>query len=389
MTLWPTWLRLGLVLPLVGLNAFVLKRVLVQFAPFPGLFLTAALIAFLLDLPCRWLMARSFARTSSITLVMLVTVGLLALASVAIVPLLIEQLSQLISASPALLAAAEQLINQSQNWAVSHDLPANFADLSSDLVSRISLVATQLSQRLLGLLGATVGITINLVIVLVLAVFLLLGADPITAGLAQWLPEQWRDRVTGTLERTFRGYFAGQVVLALILSAGQLLVFTLLEIPYGVLFAVLIGFTTLIPYASAISIIFVSAVLGVQDLRTGLELLAAAILVGQLVDQVIQPRLMGSIVGLQPAWLLISLPIGSRVGAIFGFGDLLGLLLAVPVASCIKSLADAARCDAARCDATRCDATRPKAARYDPERSSDSASLEIMQGESHPGPAGL
>lgn len=379
MTLWPTWLRLGLVLPLVGLNAFVLKRVLVQFAPFPGLFLTAALIAFLLDLPCRWLMARGFARTGSITLVMLVTVGLLALASVAIVPLLIEQLSQLISASPALLAAAEQLINQSQNWAVSHDLPANFADLSSDLVSRISLVATQLSQRLLGLLGATVGITINLVIVLVLAVFLLLGADPITAGLAQWLPEQWRDRVTGTLERTFRGYFAGQVVLALILSAGQLLVFTLLEIPYGVLFAVLIGFTTLIPYASAISIIFVSAVLGVQDPRTGLELLAAAILVGQLVDQVIQPRLMGSIVGLQPAWLLISLPIGSRVGAIFGFGDLLGLLLAVPVASCIKSLADAARSDAARCDA----------ARFDPERSSDGPSPEIMQGESHPGPAGL
>ena len=374
MTLWPTWLRLGLVLPLVGLNAFVLKRVLVQFAPFPGLFLTAALIAFLLDLPCRWLMARGFARTGSITLVMLVTVGLLALASVAIVPLLIEQLSQLISASPALLAAAEQLINQSQNWAVSHDLPANFADLSSDLVSRISLVATQLSQRLLGLLGATVGITINLVIVLVLAVFLLLGADPITAGLAQWLPEQWRDRVTGTLERTFRGYFAGQVVLALILSAGQLLVFTLLEIPYGVLFAVLIGFTTLIPYASAISIIFVSAVLGVQDPRTGLELLAAAILVGQLVDQVIQPRLMGSIVGLQPAWLLISLPIGSRVGAIFGFGDLLGLLLAVPVASCIKSRADVARSDAAR---------------FDPERPSDGASPEIMQGESHPGPAGL
>ena len=53
--------------------------------------------------------------------------------------------------------------------------------------------------------------------------------------------------------------------------------------------------------------------------------------------------LMGSIVGLQPAWLLIALPIGARVGALYGVGDLLGLLLAVPVASCIKTLADAAR----------------------------------------------
>ena len=93
------------------------------------------------------------------------------------------------------------------------------------------------------------------------------------------------------------------------------------------------------------------------------QILVAAILVGQLVDQVIQPRLMGSIVGLQPAWLLIALPIGSRVGAIFGFGDLLGLLLAVPVASCVKSLADAAR--------------------------SDGASAQLTQRESHPGPAGL
>ncbi|MAR07233.1 MAG: AI-2E family transporter [Cyanobium sp. NAT70] len=345
MTPWPAWLRFGLLLPLVGVNAFVLKAVLVEFAPFPGLFLTSALIAFLLDLPCRWLMGRGLSRAGSIALVMLLTVGLLGLAAVALLPLLIEQLSQLINASPSLLAAAERWIDQGQTWAVAHGLPDDFADLSSDLVTKLSRVVTQLSQRLLGILGATVGTTINVVIVLVLAVFLLLGADSITAGLVRWLPERWRDRISTTLERTFRGYFAGQVLLALILSAGQLLVFGLLAIPYGVLFAVLIGLTTLIPYASALTIVFVSAVLGVQDPRTGIELLAAAIVVGQIVDQVIQPRLMGSIVGLQPAWLLIALPIGARVGALFGLGELLGLLLAVPVASCIKTLADAVRSD--------------------------------------------
>ena len=262
-----------------GLNAFVLKRLLVQFAPFPGLFLTAALIAFLLDLPCRWLAQRGLPRAWAIVSVVLVTLGLLVWAAVALVPLLIEQLSQLLSASPSLLTAAEQWIDRGQLWALDHGLPADFADLSSDLVAQFSRLATQLSQRLLGLLGATVGTTINVVIVLVLAVFLLFGADPIVDGLARWLPDRWRDLVQTTLERTFRGYFAGQVVLALILSGGQLLVFTALNIPYGVLFAVLIGFTTLVPYASAVSIVSVSAVLAVQDPRTGLELLAAAIVV--------------------------------------------------------------------------------------------------------------
>ena len=85
----------------------------------------------------------------------------------------------------------------------------------------------------------------------------------------------------------------------------------------------------------------VSALLAVQDPRTGVEILAAAIVVGQVVDQVIQPRLMGSIVGLQPAWLLIALPLGARAGDLFGVGSLLGLLLAVPVASCTKTFVDA------------------------------------------------
>ena len=141
--------------------------------------------------------------------------------------------------------------------------------------------------------------------------------------------------------RTFRGYFGGQVVLALILSSLQMLVFTLLGIPYGVLFAVAIGFTTLIPYASALTIVLVSLLLALQEPRQGLEVLAAAITVGQVVDQVIQPRLMGKIVGLQPAWLLISLPIGSRLGSLLGLGELLGLLLAVPLASCGKTFLDA------------------------------------------------
>ncbi|NDE38843.1 MAG: AI-2E family transporter, partial [Synechococcaceae bacterium WBA_2_066] len=178
-------------------------------------------------------------------------------------------------------------------------------------------------------------------IVLVLAVFLLLGGESIAAGLARWLPSDWRELVTSTINRTFRGYFAGQVLIALILSGLQLVVFTLLQIPYGVVFALLIGFSTLVPYASALTIILVSAVLAVEDPRTGLEVLVAAISVGQVVDQLISPRLMGSIVGLQPAWLLFSLPLGARAGSLLGLGELLGLLLAVPVASVIKTLLDA------------------------------------------------
>ena len=337
----PRWLRLSFALPLLVLNLFVLRQLLLPLAPFPALFLTAALIAFLLDIPSRWLQGRGMPRALSLGLVLGITLGGLVLAALWLVPRLIEQLAELVNAIPGWLVQAQELLNQLQNLAAERGWPTDFSTLTDDLLARSSRLARSFSQQLLSLLTATLGLTVNTAIVLVLAVFMLLGGESISAGLARWIPHDWRSLVVTSLNRTFRGYFAGQVLLALILSSLQIGVFTVLQIPYGVVFALLIGFSTLVPYASALTILLVSTVLAVEDPRTGLEVLAAAISVGQVVDQLISPRLMGSIVGLQPAWLLFSLPLGARAGSLLGLGELLGLLLAVPVASVLKTLLDA------------------------------------------------
>jgi len=337
----PRWLRLSFALPLLVLNLFVLRQLLLPLAPFPALFLTAALIAFLLDIPSRWLQGRGMPRALSLGLVLGITLGGLVLAALWLVPRLIEQLAELVNAIPGWLVQAQELLNQLQDLAAERGWPTDFSTLTDDLLARSSRLARSFSQQLLSLLTATLGLTVNTAIVLVLAVFMLLGGESISAGLARWIPHDWRSLVVTSLNRTFRGYFAGQVLLALILSSLQIGVFTVLQIPYGVVFALLIGFSTLVPYASALTILLVSTVLAVEDPRTGLEVLAAAISVGQVVDQLISPRLMGSIVGLQPAWLLFSLPLGARAGSLLGLGELLGLLLAVPVASVLKTLLDA------------------------------------------------
>ena len=195
--------------------------------------------------------------------VVVVTLGLLVWAAVALVPLLVEQLSQLISASPSLLTAAEQWIDRGQLWALDHGLPADFADLSSDLVPVQSL-ATQLSQRLLGLLGATVGTTIT--------------GDAGAGGFsAAWGgSDRRRSGLVGCRPLEGSGADDPRAHSRLLRRAGGAGVdpqwrsaagVPTLKIPYGVLFAVLIGFTTLVPYASAVSIVSVSAVLVVQTLH--------------------------------------------------------------------------------------------------------------------------
>ena len=58
---------------------------------------------------------------------------------------------------------------------------------------------------------------------------------------------------------------------------------------------------------------------------------------GQINDNVIAPRLMGGMIGLNPVWIILSLFIGGKVAGI------LGLLIAVPIASVLKSTIDIIR----------------------------------------------
>ncbi|MCZ8057243.1 MAG: AI-2E family transporter, partial [Microcystis sp. LE19-12.2C] len=51
----------------------------------------------------------------------------------------------------------------------------------------------------------------------------------------------------------------------------------------------------------------------------------------------IAPRLMGGMIGLNPVWIILSLFIGGKVAGI------LGLLIAVPIASVLKSTIDIIR----------------------------------------------
>jgi predicted PurR-regulated permease PerM len=111
-------------------------------------------------------------------------------------------------------------------------------------------------------------------------------------------------------------------------------VFLLLQIPFGLLFGLTIGFASLIPFGGTITVIVISSLLALQNIWLGLKVLLVAIVVGQIIDNAIAPRLMSGMTGLNPAVVFISVLTGSQVAG------LLGLLLAVPMAGFIKRIAD-------------------------------------------------
>ncbi|RUT00139.1 hypothetical protein DSM106972_075870 [Dulcicalothrix desertica PCC 7102] len=140
-----------------------------------------------------------------------------------------------------------------------------------------------------------------------------------------------------SLRQTFENFISGQFIIATILTVLQTSAFLLLNVPFGLLFGVVIGIMSLIPLGGATSIALIGLILTIQDFWVGIKVLVITVILGQINETLIAPRILGNLVGLNPFWLLISLFLGAR------FAGPLGLFLAVPIASFIKILASAIR----------------------------------------------
>jgi predicted PurR-regulated permease PerM len=88
---------------------------------------------------------------------------------------------------------------------------------------------------------------------------------------------------------------------------------------------------TLFPFGLSLSIAVVSLLMALKSFWLGLKVLAVAILLQQIIENGIAPRLLGGFTGLNPVWILLALLIGAKVGG------LVGVLIAVPVAGFLKS----------------------------------------------------
>lgn len=134
------------------------------------------------------------------------------------------------------------------------------------------------------------------------------------------------DRIYAQIKKLIGGYFAAQFkimgIVALILFVG----FLLLRVRYAILFAALIAFLDFLPFfGTGTALIPWAVVLFLAgDYGTAIGLVVIY-LVSQVVRQVIQPKIVGDSMGLDPLSTLFFMYIGFKVKGIAG------MILAVPV----------------------------------------------------------
>lgn len=286
-------------------------------------------------------------------LAIILTLTALVLVVMFVVELLIPQISQtvatLVQRIPAFIDRTSVLLMEYmeenpgiQTWVMeTFDLKSlNWETILKDALTFVGNKAASFMGGAVNVIGSVTSGIVNFVISVVFAMYCL-GRKEILARqgrriLYSILPEKRTDEIIRILRltnSTFSNFISGQCLEAVILGCLFAVAMVIFGMPYAPLVSVVIAVTALIPVVGA----FVGCVVGaffilVDSPIQAVTFVAMFLVIQQLENNLIYPRVVGTSIGLPGMWVLLAVTVG---GEIMGVG---GMLVMIPLASVCYTL---------------------------------------------------
>ncbi len=299
----------------------------------------AMLLAIAIDPVVDRLERRKVPRAGAIVLVYLLLVAVVLAVIGLLIPVLLDEFSQL----SATLPRATKEIPQAFNSLIAERFPSlaqrlSTSDLGSQLSGEIGTVAGSIGEVLVGVGQALTTLTVSTFLVLVVGFFLAADARFAPRFIARFFPPAIRPTAS-VLARDIGGrlghWVRAQALVGLFFGVTFGIGLALVGIPYSLSLGVVGGVLELIPYVGGAIV----TALGMLVALTVSPWLALGVLmlymvVASVESHVVYPKLVGDIVGLHPLVIVIALFIGAEAKGV------VGALLAVPVTVVIQVLFD-------------------------------------------------
>lgn len=319
-------------------------------------FLVGACIAFILNVPMRAIERQirkipglPADRTISILLTLLVLILVVAVVVNLLIPQ-VQETAQIIARQlPLFVYRMERNIMKflNENPQIQEWLWANTELESFDWGDMVQKGIDLLSGSIGKAVGSTVDVLKNLIssiwslfVSLVFSLYCLGNKERLARQgrriLYSILPEHWSDeiiRIARLSNSTFSNFLSGQCIEVCILGSMFALTMTILRMPYVPLVSVLVAVTAFIPIVGA----WLGCALGalfilVNDPMQALAFVVMFLILQQIENNFIYPRVVGTSVGLPSMWTLAAVTIG---------GDLMGvagMVLMIPMCSVLYTL---------------------------------------------------
>ena len=309
------------------------------------------ILAYLLNPVVVWIMRRSrMPRRVVVGLIYLVLVLLLLSILGGVGFLIQQQMTGLISGMQALIRNIPIFLRETS--AQPFLIGPYTIDLSTlDLASFEAPLVNSAQQLVSGLAGTVTGAASSAVqflgwIVFILAVsyYLLHDLYAVEMSVMRIVPPPYRkdaERLFSELGPIWNAFLRGQAILALVMSLAVGLTMTALGLRYSLVIGLTAGLVEFVPIigplangvaAVAIALFQPTNWLGLNPLAYAIVIAVVSIVLQQLENNLLVPRIIGKSVGLHPVLVIV----GALVGA--SLAGIAGLLLAAPILATLKGI---------------------------------------------------
>jgi predicted PurR-regulated permease PerM len=302
-------------------------------------FFVAFALAYMFEPVVRFLEARRVPRWVTALLFVLAAIGVGAGIAIFVLPLIFAQLNDIIRELSTILNRASDYLESKQFFRLLTTYGLNSPEtrelIKKEIVPRLEGALGGVFRTMLSFVSSLSGVVsqiLNVILTPILTFYFLVDFEKLKAALRTAL-EGKNDKLLYDLRRInyiVRAYITGQAIAMLVIAIAASLLFLAFGIPYPFALGAVCGILNPIPYVGMAASVVIACITVVVVSYGDVILLQSGIVVAvvaglHVVDNyVIQPRIVGSRVGMRPLAL---------VAALFMFGHffgIVGLLVAVP-----------------------------------------------------------
>lgn len=269
---------------------------------------------------------RKIPRVASVIAIYAVFFGVFSIAVVLIVPALIDEIGQLTSKLPELygsVAGSLFSVQQPPDQSAVATLEKSLQTFSQGLL--------QLTSGIFGTLSSIFGGVASFITVLVIVFYMTVEEDVMKKFIQSMTPLKYQPYLLHLIKKIqdrMGSWLRGQLLLSVIIAVTTYIGLSIIGVKYALVLAILAGLFEIIPFIgpilAAIPAVFFAAT---DSTLKALIVVALYVVIQQLENNIVVPKVMQQTVGLNPLIVLIAVLVGARIG---GF---LGIILAVPVAA--------------------------------------------------------
>ena len=241
-------------------------------------------------------------------------------------PRVVHQIRDLNEQLPQLISMYENTIFKI--YESTSFLPEAFHDKLDEFILRIENGLENILETLVGYIENLLDIIIIITVIPVLVFYFLKDYTKIKSFMKQLVPSKYTEQVSQiyyAIDESLGNYIRGQLIVSLFITLATWFIYSILNIDYALILAIIIGLTNIIPYFGPI-IGTVPAVLITLSYSGKLVLF---VIITTLVIQIIEsnflsPLIVGKSTKIHPITIIFVLLLGAKISGI------IGMILAVP-----------------------------------------------------------